>query len=239
MHNRKQQKNSSKNCSFLFNEITRRTSFSLSKILRRIYNFSLKITRKIHNFLIWSLHRRLNRIEMTWKIIIIVIFSSDRFELIDLSVKIVAKRHVDDCFWIFSLNDFISIESCLLRFRWYYDQNFLWTRRIVDILLLCSERRSLRERFNRVELLQNKCFQKHFRNALRRRNWRFFTLIFIEIFLICDERCLYNDSFCCICTLVEKTTKFFLFLRLHILKENEHERQFVKCMIFVRIHYNV
>ena len=135
MHNRKQQKNHSKNCSFFFNEIIRKINFSLSEISRKMCSFSLKITRKIYDFLIWSLHCCLNRIEMIWKIIVIVIFSFNKFELIDLFAKIVAKRQIDDCFWIFFLNDFFlsSRLSCLLKFRWCYDQNSLWICRIDDI----------------------------------------------------------------------------------------------------------
>ena len=96
----------------------------VSKLIRtRDTCFSRKLFVK-RNFLIWFLHRCLNRIEMIWKITIVVIFAFDRLELIETFAKIVA----DTSDWRLLLNSFFqwffSIESCLLRFRWYCDQKF-------------------------------------------------------------------------------------------------------------------
>ena len=63
---------------------------------------------------------------------------------------------------------------CVYRVCWNFDDNvianFSWTRWIVEIILLIDSRRRFSyERFSRIELFQNKCFQKHFKCTFRRR----------------------------------------------------------------------
>ena len=63
----------------------------------------------------------------------------------------------------------------------------------------------------------NYCKINVFKNAFCRR-LKFFNMKskfkFIKIFL-----CLHNDSFCCICTFIEKITKFFVFTFAHFKKK--------------------
>ena len=117
---------------------------------------------------------------MIWKIIMIVIFSFSKFELIDLFAEIVAKRQIDDCFWNFFFSDFIFIESSIMfaeiSMKLWSEQNVMI---FVIRLLFVSKRWFSHERFSRIELLQNRCFQKHFKNAFRRREFEKFRL-FIE-----------------------------------------------------------
>ena len=150
----------------------------------------------------------------TWKIIIIMIFSFNKFELIDLFTEIVAKRQIDDCFWIFFLNDLFYRVVCHV--CWNVDDTIIrifCTCRI-DILF-CFERWFSRERFSRIELLQNKCFQKHFENAFRRREFEKFRLFIERSFFFDVIRCSYSNSFRCVCTFIEKTNSNNLYYKLY------------------------
>ena len=62
----------------------------------------------------------------------------------------------------------------------------LWSEFFVN-LLRCFEHRFSRERFNRIELLQNRCFQKHFMNTFCRRwkAWSFFDNCFFMKYCLC------------------------------------------------------
>ena len=104
---------------------------------------------------VWS-HRN----DLIWKIIIVVIFAFDKLELFETNC--LNKSFSSQNFCCRNDNWWRNRSSCLFKFRWYYDQKFLF----------CSERRFSRERFSRIELLQNKYFQKHFKSTFRRR-WKF------------------------------------------------------------------
>ena len=75
---------------------------------------------------------------MIWKITMIVIFASSKLELIETFAKIVAKRQIDDCFWIFSFSDFFSWVAC--RVCWNFDDtwskflSWTWRVRFVDAI---------------------------------------------------------------------------------------------------------
>ena len=126
-----------------------------------------------------------------------------------------------------NFDDIIVIERCLwfiaLSKSYYYIRD-------VDFHMKKS---------SRIELLQNKCFQKYFKNAFRRRDWSFFVLIsiyeillnfltsksrnqiywnFAEFFDVI--RCSYDNLFRCICTFKKETTKL-LFSCLHIHQKNK------------------
>ena len=78
----------------------------------------------------------LDRIEMTWRITMIVTSASGRLELIETSAEIVA--NTSD--WRLLLNSLSQWSfslvrmSCLLRFRWYYDQFFVNLLHCRDLL---------------------------------------------------------------------------------------------------------
>ena len=71
---------------------------------------------------------------------------------------------------------FFSIESCLLRFRWYYNQNFLWTCRIVNVIFARNKIYCfvLSDDFHANDLVESNCCKIDvFKNTFRRRlkNW--------------------------------------------------------------------
>ena len=108
----------------------------------------------------------LDRIEMTWKITIVVIFAFDRLELIETSAKIDWRIFFSVIFWSNRLN--------LLKFRWCYDKSLLWTRRIAEIILTRSRICCLfwASIFTRRNLVESKwCKRDAFKSVLRRR-WK-------------------------------------------------------------------
>ena len=135
------------------NEITRKTSFSLSEIDRILY-FLLKIIRARNTFFSWKFFVELislyflqlkisRKTKFSDDFCIAAWIASKWFEkslwlwfshLTNSNCSICLQRssqicQTDNCFWIFSLNDFFLSDrlSCLLKFRWYYGQNSLWT----------------------------------------------------------------------------------------------------------------
>ena len=203
----------------------------------------------------------------TWRSIVVVIFSSSRFELIDLSAEIVAKRQIDDCFWIFSLSDLFHWVVCAC---WDFDDTMikvfcvlLHCRNHVDEdSLRCSERRFSRERSSRVELLQNRCFQK-FSRVRFVDVWKIDCLLtIVSSWNTCKIVALYSfkksrvsntfldADYSCIATrfaaFASSSTSrrrrvFSAFASAHS-ERKQRERSVlwsVNCMIFVRIHYNV
>ena len=156
----------------------------------------------------------LDRIEMTWRIIMIVIFASSRLELIETFAKIVAitlsnwrllSRQIDDCFSL-SLSDLLWFDrlSCLLRFRWYYDQK----------LLLCFERRSSRERSSRIELSKISAFKSALRRRLKDSRIEKLLWHLLSASILNSNLCVSRVKFCLFFSMRSKNSDLLRFLVL-------------------------
>ena len=76
----------------------------------------------------------LDRIEMTWRIIIIVIFAFDKFELIETSAKIVKRIFLSMIFWSNHLNKSFASQNFCCRNEVIKISMILWSKLLVNLL---------------------------------------------------------------------------------------------------------
>ena len=101
--------------------------------------------------------------------------------------------------------------------------------------MFCSWHRFSRERFNRIEILQNKYFRKCVSSTRLIIYFDLYLWNFVEFFNV--TRCSYNSSFRCICTFIEKTTKFCFRVCIFIKKTNFNYLCYILYNRIVWIHY--
>ena len=169
--------------------------FMTSKFIRTrniCFSFNLKFTRTRNIcFSLWFLHFCL--IASKWLEKLLSSWFSHLF---------FSQWFFDRIVWINrSYCRIFAVETKWLKFRWYYDQNFLW----IFALQKSSNCVVLNVDFHMNDLVESN-FMWNFVCFLTKNQ----KIKFIEIFWYASN-ILYNNSFCCICTFVEKTTKFLVF----------------------------
>ena len=145
-------------------------------------------------------------------------------------------RQIDDCFWIFFFNNFISIESCFLKFRWCYDQCFFEIC-IVDIMIYCFV---LDVDFHTNDLIESNCciinvfcetFRRFCFDLIMKSRFRFFFTFFlwnsVDFFSVEIKKRNLSIDYC----LIFDKNKWFEF----IVRFAFHAKSYSRYRILVRI----